>query len=65
MIPLESMGIPTLLGADLNPHPGENIHLPHQLITAADVGLVYAAFQGESSGNDATNVVGSDEAAAV
>ena len=46
-------------------HPGENIHLPHHLITPANIGLVHAAFEGESSRNYATNVVGSDEAAAV
>jgi hypothetical protein len=54
-----------ILGAGLNPHPGENIHLPHHLITPADVGLVHAAFEGESSGNYATNVVRSNEAATV
>ena len=53
------------LDVGLNPHPGENIHLPHHLITPAYVGLVHAAFKGESSGNYAANVVGSDEAAAV
>ena len=46
---------------------GRNIikTLPHHLVTATDVGLVHAAFQGESSRNNTANVVGRDETAAV
>ena len=51
-------------GCGFKPAP-RNYKLPHHLITPADVGLVHAAFQGESSGNYATNVIGSNEAATV
>ena len=62
---VRSLSSPIRRGGDVSKGAPRRFNLPHHLITAADVGLVHAAFEGESSRNYATNVVGGDEAAAV
>jgi hypothetical protein len=46
---------------------GQNIikTLPHQLITATDIRMINTAFEQESSRYEFTQIVGSDETAAV